>query len=152
MLRGRFKVYLADAAIAPAVWLKGKSAIEDPGAVDVATETAVFKHLYARYYARQVKFTYWRGKQNHEVDLVAQLGETLIPFEVKYREERAGAGHLKGLLEFCRSRNVERGYVVTRSLSDFGAIPGLDGVPARVLRVPATLLCYWMGEAEVHDA
>jgi hypothetical protein len=49
VLKGRFKIYLADAAIAPAVLLKGKSIIDDPAALGVATETAVFKHLFARY-------------------------------------------------------------------------------------------------------
>ncbi|MCW5966808.1 MAG: ATP-binding protein, partial [Bryobacterales bacterium] len=99
ILRGRYKIYLADAAIAPAVMLKGKSIIEDAEALGVATETAVFKHLFARYYSRQVRFSYWRGKKDHEVDLVAELGEELIPFEVKYRAERPAARQLKGLLE-----------------------------------------------------
>src|SRR5690606_1838063 len=45
VLRARYKVYLADAAIAPAVLLKGKGLLEDAAALGVATETAVFKHL-----------------------------------------------------------------------------------------------------------
>jgi predicted AAA+ superfamily ATPase len=40
VLRARFKIYLADAAIAPAVMLKGKAILEDPAALGVATETA----------------------------------------------------------------------------------------------------------------
>ncbi|MCR2829963.1 DUF4143 domain-containing protein [Acidithiobacillus ferrooxidans] len=78
-------IILADAAIAPAVMLKGKSVLDDPAALGVATETAVFKHLFARYYTQDVRFTYWHGKQEHEVDLVAEIGQQLIPFEVKYR-------------------------------------------------------------------
>jgi predicted AAA+ superfamily ATPase len=49
VLRARFKIYLADAAIAPAVMLKGKAILEDAAVLGVATETAVFKHLFSRY-------------------------------------------------------------------------------------------------------
>lgn len=148
VLRARFKIYLADAAIAPAVMLKGKAILEDPAALGVATETAVFKHLFARYYAQNVRFSYWRGKRDHEVDLVAEVGSELIPFEVKYRAQHTGARELKGLVELCRSRQIERGYVVTKSLTDFGPMEGLD-TAAQVMRVPAPLLCYWMGASEV---
>lgn len=78
VLKGRFKIYLADAAIAPAVMLKGKSIIDDPAALGVATETAVFKHLFARYYSQNVRFTHWRGRQEREVDLVAEIGWQLM--------------------------------------------------------------------------
>ena len=59
------------------VLLKGKSVIDDPALLGVATETAVFKHLFARYYSRNVRFTYWHGKQGREVDLVAEIGQQL---------------------------------------------------------------------------
>jgi uncharacterized protein len=152
VLRGRYKIYLADAAIAPAVLLKGKSLLEDPTALGVATETAVFKHLFARYYSRQVKFSYWRGKRDQEVDLVADLGDSLIPFEVKYRAQRAGAGELKGLFELCEQKNIERGYVVTKPVDDIGLLPSPEGSHAKIMRVPALLLCYWMGESETQPS
>jgi predicted AAA+ superfamily ATPase len=145
VLKGRFKIYLADAAIAPAVMLKGKSILDDPTALGVATETAVFKHLFARYYAQNVRFTYWRGKRDVEVDLVAKVGDELIPFEVKYRSQQTGVRDLKGLLELCEERKIERAYVVTKSLDDFGLISGLQEKSAKIMRVPAPLVCYWMG-------
>jgi predicted AAA+ superfamily ATPase len=152
VLRGRFKVYLADAAIAPAVMLKGKAVIEDPAALGVATETAVFKHLFARFYKKAVRFTYWRGKKDHEVDLVAEVDARAIPFEVKYRARHTGARDLKGLLELCARKDITHGYVVTKSLDDFGLMTDLpsSGAPApRIMRIPAPLLCYWMGASEV---
>jgi predicted AAA+ superfamily ATPase len=152
VLRARFKIYLADPAISSAVLLKGKSVIEDPVALGVATETAVFKHLFARYYARQVKFTYWRGKRDHEVDLVAELGELLIPFEVKYRSEHTGPRQLKGLFELCENKRVERAYVVTKALNDFGPLSAGGNPAAKILRVPAALLCYWLGESETRSS
>lgn len=150
VLRARFKIYLADAAIAPAVMLKGKALLEDPAALGVATETAVFKHLFARYYPQNVRFSYWRGKKDREVDLVADIGGQLIPFEVKYRAQHTDLRDLKGLVELCREKSIARGYVVTKALDDFGVIPNLP--ETRILRIPAALLCYWMGEAEVGPA
>ncbi len=149
VLRARFKVYLADAAIAPAVMLKGKTILEDPAALGVATETAVFKHLFARYYAQNVRFTYWRGKKEREVDLVAEIGGQIIHFEVKYRAQHTAQRDLKGLLELCQQKSIDRGYVVTKSLDDFGVIPDLPDSNTRILRIPAPLLCYWMGESEL---
>lgn len=151
VLRARFKIYLADAAIAPAVMLKGKAILEDAAVLGVATETAVFKHLFARYYAQNVRFSYWRGKRDHEVDLVAEVGAELIPFEVKYRAQHTGARELKGLVELCQSRHIERAYVVTKSLDDFGPMQGLPA-STRIMRVPAPLLCYWMGAAELPES
>lgn len=148
VLRARFKIYLADAAIAPAVMLKGKAILEDASALGVATETAVFKHLFARYYSQNVRFSYWRGKRDHEVDLVAEVAGELIPFEVKYRAQHTGARELKGLVELCQSKRIERGYVVTKSLDDFGLMQGL-AAGTQVMRVPAPLLCYWMGATEL---
>jgi predicted AAA+ superfamily ATPase len=156
VLRARFKIYLADAAIAPAVMLKGKTLLEDPAALGVATETAVFKHLFARYYAQNVRFSYWRGKKDREVDLVAQVGGDIIPFEVKYRSQHTGVRELKGLIELCEQKRISRGYVVTKALDDFGPMEGLPAVNAegdrfgaQIMRVPAALLCYWMGETEM---
>ncbi len=157
VLRARFKIYLADAAIAPAVMLKGKAILEDPAALGVATETAVFKHLFARYYAQNVRFSYWRGKRDHEVDLVAEVGGDLIPFEVKYRAQHTGGRELKGLIELCQAKRIERGYVVTKALDDFGlmqelprsATNGAAGAGAQIMRIPAPLLCYWMGATEL---
>ncbi|WP_297485420.1 ATP-binding protein [Ferrovum sp.] len=149
VLRGRFKIYLADAAIAPAVMLKGKAILEDPAALGVATETAVFKHLFARYYDQNVRFTYWRGKKDREVDLVAEIGGQIIPFEVKYRAQHTGLRDLKSLLELCQQKAIDRGYVVTKSLDDFGMVADLPDTATRILRIPAPLLCYWMGESEL---
>jgi len=155
ILRARFKIYLADAAIAPAVMLKGKAILEDATALGVATETAVFKHLFARYYSQNVRFTYWRGKKDREVDLVAEVNGEVTPFEVKYRAQHTGARELKGLIELCEQKRISRGYVVTKSLDDFGLLSGLPKFEAegqsatQIMRIPAPLLCYWMGATDL---
>lgn len=152
VLRGKFKIFLADAAIPSAVMLKGKSILEDPTALGMATETAVFNHLFARYYAQNVRFTYWRGKKDHEVDLVAEVNNEIIPFEVKYRTQHTDKRELKGLMELCNHKNIKRAYVVTKSLNDFGKMESSskDGTNAAlIMKIPAPLLCYWMGSIEV---
>lgn len=135
--------------------LKGKAILEDASALGIATETAVFKHLFARYYAQNVRFTYWRGKKDREVDLVAAVNSEINPFEVKYRAQHTGARELKGLIELCELKKISRGYVVTKSLDDFGLMAGLppsnaEGQPAtQIMRIPAALLGYWMGGTEI---
>lgn len=149
ILRGKYKIYLADAAMAPAVLLKTKALLEDPVALGTATETAVFKHLFTRYYSQNVRFSHWRGKKGREVDLVAEMGSEMIPFEVKYRAQHAEVRDLAGLVECMKSHSLSRGYVVTKSLQDFGMLEqhGLEG--AHIMRIPAPLLCYWMGMCEL---
>ena len=145
--RARFKIYLADAGMAPALLLKGKSLLNDPAALGVAAETAVFNHLFTRYHAQQAQFSYWRGKADRKVDLIVQIGSQLLPFEIRYTERQYGAKELKDLIELQSEKRIERGYVVTRSPGDFGEFSGVEK-PARIMRVPAAFLCYWMGEFE----
>jgi len=97
-----------------------------------------------------LSFSYWRGKKGHEVDMISDKEGTLIPFEVKYRSQATGAGELKGLKEFCSGRDVERAYVVTKDILDFGVmdLPGLVR-PVRVLKIPSPLACYWLGQMEL---
>jgi uncharacterized protein len=153
VLKAKPKVYLADAAIAPGVLLKGKALLEDPQALGKAVETAFFKHVFTRYYARSVGFSYWRGKSDREVDIIAALDDRLVPFEVKYRgQEGTGEGELKGLLDFCDENNVERGYVITRELTDFQVLAASRTKTAvQLLKIPAPLACYWLGRSEIEN-
>ncbi|BET65702.1 ATP-binding protein [Opitutales bacterium ASA1] len=154
VLRAQPKVYLADAALAPSVLLKGKGMLEDDDALARAVETAFFKHVFTRYYAQSVSFSYWRGKRGHEVDVIADTGDRLVPFEVKYRARaHTGMSDLKGILEFCSERKVDSAYVVTRESNDFG-VENLDpsSHPRRLLRIPAPLACYWLGRSELESS
>lgn len=144
VLRGKNKVYLSDPAISPAVMLKGKSIIDNPQLLSVCAESAVLKHLFARYYSQNINFSYWQNKKGLEVDLVAEVAGELIPFEVKYRNDSSSG--CKGLFEFCKEKNVNRGYLITKSSDDFGAMKKKDLENTQILKIPATLLCYFMGE------
>lgn len=154
VLRGKAKIYLADAAIAPSVLLKGKSLLEDSNALGRAVETAFFKHVFTRYYERSVGFSYWRGKHDREVDIIADLGVRLVPFEIKYRApQHTGLGDLKGMIDFCAEHKIETGYVITREMTDF-QVTRVDHneVKTRLLKIPAPLACYWLGRMELETA
>ena len=156
VLRGRHKVYLADAAIAGSVLLKGKALIEDSTRLGTAVETAFFKHVFTRYYQISVGFSYWRGKRDHEVDIVAELQGDIVPFEVKYHQSPVQMADIKGLRMLCRERHVSRAYVITRDMADFEVLsvegkqrsePAMEGETS-ILKIPAPLACYWLSQAE----
>lgn len=149
VLRGKYKVYLADAAIAPSVLLRGKAMLTDPTEMGQAVETAVFKHLFTRYYRASPTFSYWRGKRGEEVDIVAAIKGQHIPFEVKYRETETRARNLAGIIHFCEERKVQRGYVVTKNPGDFNVIQPEAAGGAQLLKIPAPLFCYWLGKSEI---
>lgn len=151
VLRGKNKIYLSDPAIAPAVMLRGNSIIENPQDLGICAESASLKHLFARYYRQNIRFSYWQNKKGAEVDLIADTGDEKIPFEVKYRAHHTTESDCKGLIEFCSKYKVNRGYIITKSTNDFGIIKSKSNDDLKILKIPATLLCYFMGETEVKE-
>ncbi|MDM7456057.1 MULTISPECIES: hypothetical protein [Tepidimonas] len=57
-----------------------------------------------------MRFSYWRGKKDWEVALVAKVGGELFPFEVKYRAQYTGVRELNGLIELCQAKRIARGH------------------------------------------
>jgi predicted AAA+ superfamily ATPase len=150
ILRARFKIYLADAAIAPAVMLRDKAVLEDAQACGIIIETTVAKHLMTTSHKQNVRFSYWHGKKAVEVDLIAEMNGHFIPFEIKQRVQHTAFKDLKGLSEFCEKKKPTQAYVVTKSITDFGLMshPFFKETGTRVLKIPAPLLCYWLGSLE----
>lgn len=147
VLRGRSKVYLADPAIASSVLLRGRSVLTDTVKLGATVETAFFRHLYARFYKRSIGFSYWRDR-DYEVDMVAEMEGKLVPFEVKYRSTHTKSADLKGLRVFCERKELPRAYVITRELSDFGLDEMENKAKTKLLKIPAALACYWLGQSE----
>lgn len=151
VLRGRDKVYLADAALPGAVLLLGRKLLERADRLGAAVETAFFKHVFTRYYAQTPRFSYLRDSKNKdlEVDLIAEIGDRLVPFEVKYQDTELTQKKLKGLRALLEEKEIEQGYVITQRWEDFlvlDAQPVREGrqSAARILAIPAPLACYWL--------
>ena len=117
----------------------------------------------------EVDFVVEREGQAKEEESAASSGESAqsqeslrleimpgeyMPIEVKYRRREMGQRYTKkelaGLLAFCAQKQVRRAYVVTRHPWDFGpqTLPLPGGGELEIMRVPAVLLCYWLGQAE----
>lgn len=156
VLRGRSKIYLADASLPGAMLLLGRRLLEKPDRLAAAVETAFFKHLYTRYYPEQPIFSYWQDKKNRdlEVDLIAEAGGRLVPFEVKYQDSEPTPRKLKGLRLFLEEKGIQHGYVITQRWEDFGIIETTsarkgherDPLDAKILAIPASLACLWLSD------
>ncbi|MHB1022006.1 MAG: ATP-binding protein [Acidobacteriaceae bacterium] len=153
VLRGKPKIYLADAAIASSVLLKGKAMLDDPVMLGRAVETAFFKHVFTRYYKRSINFSYWRGKKDHEVDIIADVESRVVPFEVKYRQQHTGIGEVPGLVEFCTEHKVEQAYLISQDMRDFSVMVAKPpNAKLQILKIPAALACYWLGKSEIEES
>jgi predicted AAA+ superfamily ATPase len=156
VLRGKWKIYLADPALPGAMLLLGRRLLENDDRLGAAVEAAIFKHVFTRYYADQPTFSYWRDKshQDREVDLIVDLGDRLVPFEVKYHDGDPNQSKMKGLRLFMEEKQLNQGYAITRRWEDFGvnaAVSARRGterkpLPAQILSVPAPLACFWLSE------
>lgn len=149
VLRAKYKVYLADSAIASAVLLKGKGLLDDTARLGFAVEATVFKHLLTLGYQHGIRFSYWHGKKQKEVDIVAEVGEQIVPFEIKYQSQKVDAKDIRGLTELCNKKSIPYAYVITKSLSDFGLLDAPHTPNTRIMRLPAAFFCYWMGQVEL---
>lgn len=148
ILRARYKLYLADPAIAPAILMKGKVIIENPKALGMAVESAVFSHLKAHARANSWRFSYWKDAKNKELDLVLEFSENLIPFEVKYESQPVTTNDVQGLINFCKDRNsINCGYILTKTAQDIGMLQTKLSIP--IIRIPASIFCYWLGKSEI---
>lgn len=152
VLRGKDKVYLADGALSGAMLLLGRKLLEQPERLGAAVETAFFKHLLTRYYAQTPRFSYWQDRKNRdlEVDVIAEIGSRIVPFEVKYQDAEVQAGRIKGMRLFMEDRKVDEGYVITQRWDDFkvlnvtSAHTGSGAPIGKVASIPAPLASYWL--------
>lgn len=151
VLRGKNKIYLSDPAIAPAVLIKGKTILEDPHALSQCVETAFIGHLWSHCRKNQAHFSYWRSSKEKEVDLIVEMNGVVMPFEVKYQTQTVQKRDALGLLELTHKKpSITRGYIVTKSPSDLGPLKELSK-DKMYMKIPASLLCYWLGEAEFNQ-
>lgn len=148
ILRARYKLYLADPGISPAIMMKGKTILEDSKALGNCVETAIFSHLKAHSATNHARFSYWKDAKNKELDLIIEVSEEVIPLEVKYQSQIARSD-IQGLISFCLNKNfIKHGYVITKAAQDIGPLDtGLSST--EIMRIPASIFCYWLGESEI---
>ncbi len=151
ILRARYKLYLADPAMAPAILMKGKTILENPKALGMSVETAVFSHLKAHSATNHARFSYWKDPKNKELDLVIEISDKLIPIEVKHESQPITARDVQGLINFCKERKtIPFGYVLTKTAQDIGLLESNNNlISTQIMRIPAAIFCYWLGESEI---
>jgi len=147
ILRGRTKYYLADPSIATAVFLRGAQPLEDAALLGKIVESTVFKHLAIETFrSPRINFSFWKGSKDREVDIIAESGDRLIPFEIKYRSRKhTSAKNLRGLFEFCTERRPKLAYVLTQDPEDIDTFSLGDST---IIKIPAPLACYFLGRFE----
>ncbi len=148
VLRGKNKLYLGDPAIAPAVLMKGKSILEDARGLSQCVETAVVGNLWSHCSSNQAKFSYWRNQKDKEVDLIIEIGETMIPFEIKYQSQEVQARDIPGLIDLLNQKtSILHGYIITKNPNDIGLLEETS-LQKTYIKIPACLFCYWLGASE----
>jgi len=147
ILKARYKIYLADAALRNAVLLRGEEILSNSNEMGLIVETAILRHLYAYYYQDNPEIGYWRDpKRKREVDIVVRSPSYVIPVEVKYREN-AFLDPTAGIWLFCQQEKATWAYWVTKQEHDFGVTAG-KGLSTSILKIPAHIFAYLLGQAE----
>ncbi len=147
-LKGRPKIFIADAAIRNAV-LMIEDVLSDEKELGIMVETCVYKHIVSFYQGSSARLGYFRkAKDNQkEVDAVIELPREKILCEVKYRNNsHISAGD--AIVELCKDEKakVTGAFLITKRLDDFGITKHETRVP--ILRIPAIAFLYLLGKAE----
>ena len=147
-LKGRPKIFIADAAIRNAV-LMIEDVLSDEKELGAMVETCVYKHIVSFYQGCSAQLGYFRkAKDNQkEVDVVIELPHEKILCEVKYRNN----SHIPAtdaIVELCKDEKskVTNAFLITKQLDDFGITKHETRVP--ILRIPAIAFLYFLGKAE----
>jgi hypothetical protein len=147
VLKARNKIYLADAALRSAVLLRGEEVLSSPEELGMIVETAILRHLISYYYADNPRVGYWRDSStNKEVDIIVESPRYRIAVEAKYRADGAIPANA-GIHTYCDSESVTHAYWVTQRGQDFDVRP-CGSSRTTVLRIPAHLFLYLLGQAE----
>jgi len=148
-LKGKPKIYIADAAIRNAV-LMIDDILSDETEMGIMVETAVYKHIVSFYQnAPSVHVGYYRkARENQkEVDVVIELPKEKILCEVKYRNNPAVTAS-EAVITLSKEENtsVVNSFIVTKSLTDYGIARHDTRIP--VFRFPAMPFIYLLGQQE----
>jgi len=148
ILKGKPKIYVADAAIRNAV-LMIEDPLTEPADTGLMVETAVFKHLASFYYTTNAHVGYYRKSKDNqkEIDIVVDLPLGRILCEVKYRENST-LDKSDAIVEFSNDPKAKTlgCLVITKRIEDFGVSHIKTQIP--IIRLPAAAFLYLLGHAE----
>ncbi|MCD6092951.1 MAG: ATP-binding protein [Candidatus Aenigmarchaeota archaeon] len=80
---------------------------------------------------------FWRSKEKHEVDAVAEIKDKPVPIEIKYRDQIMRKD-LKGVLKFCDKFGCEKGIIITKDMFKEETIDN-----KKIQFIPAWLFSLW---------
>ena len=152
-LKGRPKIYIADAAIRNAV-LMIDDALADEATLGLMVETAVYQHVLSFYTHVSAIIGYYRkAKENQkEVDVVVEMPmRQKYLIEVKYRNN-ASLSTTDAIIALSSEENtrVAQSFVITKNLMDCG--PSNHETAAPVFRIPAMMFLYMLGKITAQGA
>ena len=147
-LKGKPKIYIADAAIRNAV-LMVEDVLSDEAELGIMAETTVYKHLVSFYQNSPAVLGYYRKLKDNqkEVDVVIELPREKILCEVKYKNN----SHIPvndAIVELCNdeSTRIKSAFLITKRQEDFGISRHTTKVP--IMRIPAIVFLYMLGKLE----
>jgi len=150
-LKGKPKIYIADAAIRNAV-LMIDDILSDDHEMGIMVETAVYKHI-ATFFQTVATVSvgyYRRARENQkEVDVVINLPKEKILCEVKYRNNSSVSAN-DAIVALTKEAGtmVSSAFVVTKSITDYGV--SQHDTPVPIFRIPAFIFTYLIGMAEAN--
>jgi len=148
-LKGKPKIYIADAAIRNAV-LMMDDVLSDDREMGIMVETAVYKHIVAFFQtipAAHIGY-YRKARENQkEVDVVISLPQEKILCEIKYRNDSSiSATDAIVALTKEAGTKVTSVFVITKNITDYGT--SQHDTPVPIFRIPAFVFTYLIGMAE----
>jgi predicted AAA+ superfamily ATPase len=148
-LKGKPKIYIADAAIRNAV-LMIEDVLSDDAEMGIMAETVVYKHIIAFFRnTSSARVGYYRNAKDNqkEVDIVIELPKEKILCEVKCRND-SSVPETDAVVTLSNEENtgVTHSFVVTKSLADYGLSRHNTKVP--IFKIPVLPFVYMLGKAE----
>lgn len=148
ILKGRPKIYIADAAIRNTV-LMLEDVIANSEEMGVMVETTIYKHIASFYYQTTSQVGYFRRSSGNqkEIDVVVELPKGRILCEVKYREN-SHISESDAIVEMADSEIAKAlgAIVITKKPEDYGVSVHNSRIP--IVRIPAASFLYLLGKAE----
>jgi predicted AAA+ superfamily ATPase len=145
--KARNRVFVADATLRNVPLLRDADGLTDPEERRIVVATAVLRHVAGRYARGLERITYWRDPRGRsEIDAIVWGDGRPIVYALS-AEPIKPFGYGDPVVDFCRREKVSQAFLV--SVDDRApAVARFPGVETTFLKIPAYMLCYFLGRAE----